>query len=269
MACLNRASCFVDCASSPGSAGTNCWPGWRASPRGSGSAPLSFRQEQLWLFDRFAPSSRAYGLGFAFPIEGPLDADALGAALADLLQRHTVLRSTFPDDDTQGTQHVQPAPSEVRLDVEDLPGGPLRPRADEIVQDELRRGLDLNSGPMVRFRLLRADASHHLLVLTSHYIVLDPRSARVLQRDLAVAYRARVGGTAPQWQQEPVDFGAYASWQRERTEQDDVQYWRGILAGWEGTECLADGTRPRLLDLRTATWSARRCRRTCSPRPTP
>ncbi len=217
------------------------------------SAPLSFRQEQLWLFDRFAPSSRAYGLGFAFPIEGPLDTGALRTALLDLLQRHTVLRSTFPDDDTEGTQHVQPAPSEVRLDVEDVPDGKLRARADEVVQDELRRGLDLNSGPMARFRLLRSDPEHHLLVLSSHYIVLDPRSARVLQRDLAVAYRARVDGTAPQWPHEPVDFGAYASWQREWCEQDGVrdagEYWRGALAGWEGTELPADGVRPRLLDL--------------------
>jgi amino acid adenylation domain-containing protein len=217
------------------------------------SAPLSYRQEQLWLFDRFAPSSRAYGLGFAFPIEGPLDTDALRVALTDLLQRHTVLRSTFPDDDTQGTQHVQPAPTELRLDVEDVPGGKLRARADEVVQDELRRGLDLNSGPMARFRLLRADPEQHLLVLTSHYIVLDPRSARVLQRDLAAAYRARAGGIAPQWQQEPVDFGAYASWQREWCAQDGVrdagEHWRGTLAGWEGTELPADGPRPRLLDL--------------------
>ncbi|MEV0135191.1 amino acid adenylation domain-containing protein [Dactylosporangium sp. NPDC050688] len=217
------------------------------------SAPLSFRQEQLWLFDRFAPSSRAYGLGFAYPIEGPLDPGALHAALTDLLQRHTVLRSTFPDDDTEGTQHVQPAPAEVPLPVEDVEEGKLRARADEVVQDELRRGLDLNSGPMARFRLLRADAERHLLVLTSHYIVLDPRSARVLQRDLAVAYRARVAGTAPQWPQDPVDFGAYASWQREWAAQDEArdaaEHWRGALAGWEGTELPADGARPRLLDL--------------------
>ncbi|MET7418840.1 amino acid adenylation domain-containing protein [Dactylosporangium sp. NPDC005555] len=217
------------------------------------SAPLSLRQEQLWLFDRFAPSSRAYGLGFAFPIEGPLDPEALRAALVDLQQRHTVLRSTFPDDDEQGTQHVQQTPQDLRLDVEDVPADRLRGRADEIVHDELRRGLDLNSGPMVRCRLLRADEERHLLVLTSHYIVLDPRSAGVLQRDLAVAYEARVAGSAPQWKEEPVDFGAYAAWQREWAGQDAAreaaEYWRGTLAGWEGTELPADHARPRLLDL--------------------
>ncbi|MGI5176778.1 non-ribosomal peptide synthetase [Dactylosporangium sp. CA-152071] len=226
------------------------------------SAPLSFRQEQLWLFDRFAPSSRAYGLGFAFPIEGPLKPEALRAALADLQQRHTVLRSTFPDDDKQGTQHVQPAPQDVRLDVEDVTGSTdgtdgtgdrLRARADEVVKDELRRGLDLNSGPMVRFKLLRAGDERHLLVLTSHYIVLDPRSARVLQRDLGVAYEARVAGAAPQWKEPAADFGAYASWQRDWCRQDGVRdasdHWRGALAGWEGTELPTDHPRPRLLDL--------------------
>lgn len=219
---------------------------------GTRSAPLSYRQEQLWLFDRFAPSSLAYGLGFAFPIEGEFDPGALRAALTDLLQRHTILRSTFPDENARGTQQVQPA-TDIRLEMEDVPDGRLRPRADEIVQGELRRGLDLNTGPMVRFRLLRAAPDRHLLVLTSHYIVLDPRSARVLHSDLAVAYRARVAGTAPQWPDEPVDFGAYATWQRDWCGRDAAreatEYWRGALAGWEGTELPADTTRPRLLDL--------------------
>ncbi|MFJ7241820.1 amino acid adenylation domain-containing protein [Streptomyces olivaceus] len=219
---------------------------------GSRSAPLSYRQEQLWLFDRFAPSSLAYGLGFAFPIEGRLAPEALRAALTDLLQRHTVLRSTFPDEDTRGTQQLKPVP-EVRLEVEDVPDGQLRTRADEVVQGELRRGLDLNSGPMIRFRLLRATPEQHLLVSTSHYIVLDPRSAQVLQSDLAHAYQARTGGEAPKWAQDPVDFGTYASWQRDWCEQDGAreatEYWRGALAGWESTELPTDFRRPRLIDL--------------------
>ncbi|WP_078600092.1 non-ribosomal peptide synthetase [Streptomyces violens] len=216
------------------------------------TAPLSYRQEQLWLFDRFAPSSLAYGLGFAFPVEGRLDPDALRAALTDLLARYTVLRSTFPDEDAKGTQLVQPVP-DVRLAAEDVPGGELRSRADEVVRDELRRGLDLNTGPMVRFRLLRAAPERHLLVLISHHIVLDPRSARVLQRDLAFAYEARIKGAAPQWPQEPVDFGSYASWQREWCAQEAAReatdHWRGALAGWESTELPTDTPRPRLLDL--------------------
>ncbi|MFD7169145.1 non-ribosomal peptide synthetase [Streptomyces violascens] len=223
---------------------------------GARSAPLSYRQEQLWLFDRFAPSSLAYGLGFAFPIEGPLAPEALRAALGDLLERHTVLRSTFPDEDTRGVQQVKSVP-EIRLEIEDVPGGQLRPRADEVVQGELHRGLDLNSGPMARFRLLRATPEQHLLVLTSHYIALDPRSARVLQSDLAHAYQARTRGEAPKWAQEPVDFGAYASWQREWCEQDGareaIEYWHGALAGWEGTELPTDSPRPRLIDLSSDT----------------
>ncbi len=216
------------------------------------SAALSYRQEQLWLFDRLAPSTLAYGLGFAFPVEGPLDPEALRAALTDLLRRHTVLRSVFPDEDTEGVQRVQPVP-EVRLDVEDVPEERLRPRADEVVRGELRRGMDLNSGPLVRFRLLRAAPERHLLVLTGHSLVMDPRSAEVLQRDLAHAYRARAAGRAPEWDREAVDFGRYASWQRDWCERDEArdaaEYWRGALAGWEATELPADLPRPRLIDL--------------------
>lgn len=219
---------------------------------GSGAsrvAPLSFRQEQLWLFDRLAGSTAAYGVGFAVTIGGSLDVARLSAAVDEVAERHTVLRSVFPHENETGTQVVRPWRA-AGLEVEDCTGQDLEKAAAEIVRAQTRTGFDINSGPMIRFALLRLRTDLHALVATSHYLVLDPRSASVFAADLAAAYdrAGTADGVAPAPQ-----FGAYARWQREWAAGPDAgtaaAFWRRTLSGWEATELPADRPRGRLLDL--------------------
>ncbi|HEV2640016.1 MAG TPA: amino acid adenylation domain-containing protein [Actinocrinis sp.] len=225
--------------------------------RGVRSAPLSYRQEQLWLFDRIAPSSTAYGLGFALVLNGRLDLPALTDALNDVLERHAVLRSVFPHEQAEGTQAVLP-PHRVELVVEKAETEaeePARLRSG-IVSGELRTGFDVSAEPLVRFRLLRFGPERHELIVVSHYLAVDPRSISVLKTDLAAAYRDRRDGRSPAWTSD-LQFGQYATWQREWTTGDQAarsaEYWQRTLAGWESTELPADHTRPRVLSLACGT----------------
>ncbi len=224
---------------------------------GSGASrvsPLSFRQEQLWLFDRVAGNSAAYGLGFTVTMSGPLDVARLSAAIDDVAERHTVLRSVFPHEHETGAQVVRPWRS-VTLTVEDCTGQDLEKAAAEMVRTQARAGFDINSGPMVRFSLLRLHSDLHALVVTSHYLVLDPRSADVFAADLAAAYDRRGGGSAAETA--APQFGAYATWQREWASGPDARaaadFWRHTLSGWEATELPADRPRARQLDLTSGT----------------
>ncbi|MFT7840505.1 amino acid adenylation domain-containing protein [Saccharothrix sp. BKS2] len=225
---------------------------------GNRVAPLSHRQEQLWLFDRVAPSSAAYGLGFAITVAGPLDVPALRRAVDDVAERHTVLRSVFPHEHETGVQVVRPW-QPVALDVEDRTGRDATGAAAEVVRDELRAGFDVNGDVMVRFRLLRLAADRHVLVVTSHHLVLDPRSADVLLDDLAAAYVRRAGdpGAGPADDAPPPQFGEFARWQRGWAQGPEAEraaeFWRRALGGWETTEPPADLPRTRLLDLTSRT----------------
>ncbi|MFD7657528.1 amino acid adenylation domain-containing protein [Actinosynnema sp. NPDC059797] len=230
---------------------------------GNRVAPLSHRQEQLWLFDRVASSSAAYGLGFVIEVAGPLDVAVLRRAIDDVAERHTVLRSVFPHEHETGVQVVRPW-RPVALDVEDLAGRDsagqdLAGAAVRVVRDELRAGFDVTGDVMVRFRLLRLAADRHALVVTSHHLVLDPRSAGVLRDDLATAYARRAGapGAGPAGDAPPPQFGEFARWQREWAQGPEAEraaaFWQRALAGWEVTEPPVDFPRPRLLDLTSRT----------------
>ncbi|MEM8933922.1 MAG: condensation domain-containing protein, partial [Acidobacteriota bacterium] len=70
-----------------------------ALPRAEGenTFPLSFSQLRQWILEQLEPGTAAYNLPAAIRLQGPLDADALTAAVDGVVQRHEGLRTVFVD----------------------------------------------------------------------------------------------------------------------------------------------------------------------------
>ncbi|WP_228792652.1 amino acid adenylation domain-containing protein [Nocardia cyriacigeorgica] len=198
--------------------------------------PLSLPQQRLWFLNRFAPESSAYNIAFALRIDGDLDVAALGEALADLVDRHEVLRTRFPDDDLGPHQVILPV-------AEAVPAVEPTPVTEADVDGHLarlaRRGFDLTTETPLRITLLRVDERHHVLGVAVHHIAADGWSLGPLTRDLATAYLARRGGAAPNWQPLAVQYADFGLWQREylgeATDADSpaakqLEFWRSQLA---------------------------------------
>ncbi|MFF2810183.1 amino acid adenylation domain-containing protein [Streptomyces sp. NPDC058000] len=197
--------------------------------------PLSFAQRRLWFLQQFEGPSATYNLPLLLRLTGDLDVMALHGALHDVVQRHESLRTVFPDRDGSPHQQVlaadasRPAVETVRTAAERLPA---------LLREAASHAFDLTRDIPVRAWLYATAPDEHVLLLLVHHIAADGGSLAPLTRDLSVAYTARSTGTAPQWDELPVQYADYTLWQREVLGDEDdpdsviseqVAFWQKTL----------------------------------------
>ncbi|MFF9088257.1 non-ribosomal peptide synthase/polyketide synthase [Streptomyces sp. NPDC014991] len=215
------------------------------------AVPLSFAQHRLWMVNAIEEAGALYNLPLATRLRGTLDAEALRAALADVVARHEVLRTLYTERGGLPHQRVlDPAEACPDLRVVTVSESALDGAVAAAVRHEFRLDAELP----LRATLLALGPDDHVLVLVLHHIAGDAWSMRPLARDLAEAYAARRSGSAPQWAPLPVQYADYALWQRDLL--GDVRdphseaarqaaYWKDALAGLpDALELPAARTRP-------------------------
>ncbi|MFI9814180.1 non-ribosomal peptide synthetase [Saccharothrix variisporea] len=199
--------------------GTTTRPALHPQPRPA-TVPLSPAQRSLWFLYELEGPDPAYNIPLAAHLTGPLDADALDAALTDVVTRHESLRTLLSAEG----QHVQP-PHDVRCAR--VSGRDV----DEFVAEAARRPFRLDREIPIRASLLAVGPEEHELVLVVHHSAADEWSARPLLRDLSTAYAARRANRAPEWTPLPVQYADYALWRQEIPVEDQREYWVRRLEG--------------------------------------
>ncbi len=178
--------------------------------------PLSFAQSRLWFVDQFQGPSAIYNIAVALRLSGPLDSEALGGALADVVQRQESLRTLFPAVDGVPHQLVVPAAgADFGWAVVDAEGWP-DDRITEAIDAVARHEFDLAAEIPLQARLFRVAADNHVLVAVVHHIAADGGSITPLVHDLGLAYASRRNGSAPEWADLAVQYIDYTLWQREQ-----------------------------------------------------
>ena len=224
--------------------------------------PLSFAQSRLWFLDQLLGPSPIYNMAVALRLRGRLDADALGAALADALARHESLRTLFIAPDGVPQQLVV-APEQADFGWAVVDASDWSPaQLAEGISVVARHTFDLSTEIPLQARLFGIAEDEHVLAVALHHIAADGWSITPLVRDLGMAYASRCGGQAPGWAPLPVQYADYTLWQRDQLgDLDDdesaiavqLAYWQKALAGMpERLQLPTDRPYPLVADYRGA-----------------
>ncbi|NES81670.1 MAG: amino acid adenylation domain-containing protein [Moorea sp. SIO2B7] len=194
--------------------------------------PLSLTQQSLWFLGQLEENPAVYNLVRAFVITGPLDRTSLENAIATLIDRHEILRTTF--EPREGMPFGVIAPHiRLPLSMVDLPTEGFDV-IEEVILQQQNRPFDVTVGPLVRFTLISNSQEKQILLLTMHHIISDDWSIQVLLRELSSLYRAGLTQTPPSLPALPIQYVDYATWQRRRFtgefRDSQIKYWQQQLA---------------------------------------
>ncbi|MFC8529663.1 amino acid adenylation domain-containing protein [Nocardia sp. NPDC057227] len=213
--------------------------------------PLSPAQRRIWFLNRFERGGAGYNMPFVLRLTGTVEPDALRAAVTDLVTRHEVLRTVFPAAEEPSPAH------QLVLDPAPMLDAPVPVTADELdgrLAAAAATGFDLTREIPFRATLFAVDDDSFALLVVLHHIAADGLSLRVLARDLAHAYSARLTGAASAAPPLAVQYADYSLWQHELDRGGQLAYWTDQLAGLPDSLALpTDRPRPAIASGRGGT----------------
>jgi amino acid adenylation domain-containing protein len=195
----------------------------------------SFAQQRLWFLDRLDPDTATFNVPFGWLIEGQLNTEALRRAIAEVVRRHEVLRTSFK---AQESGPVQVIAQETSFSLEVLDATAEKDPASSGKRALAKLALvpfDLEAGPLFRVLLAKYSEDQHSLLFVVHHIVFDGWSVGVLDEELEQLYGAFSSGLPSPLAELPVQYADYADWQRgwlvSGALENQINYWKSKLEG--------------------------------------
>ncbi|MBE9115230.1 amino acid adenylation domain-containing protein [Lusitaniella coriacea LEGE 07157] len=198
--------------------------------------PLTLPQERLWLLDRLAGGNSAYNLVRAMRLQGKLDISALERAIAAIIERHEVLRTSIRVVEGKPVPEIAPTlPFSLPvLELQGLPEGEKAAEVRQILTQHHQQPFNLEREPLWRVRVLQLKEREFLFLFAIHHIIADGWSIEVFWQELSQLYSSFSHNTPPSLSELPIQYGDFARWQRqylEETREVQLDYWQQQLAG--------------------------------------
>lgn len=199
--------------------------------------PLSFSQERVCFIQQLNPTNISYNYQTILRFTGLLDVTVLERSLSEIIRRHEILRTTFPQVEGSLVQRIHPAWI-VILPLVDLRGvaeDEQECAAQHVIHEEIRKPFDYTQLPLIRWKLLQLSTTEHILLHMEYHLVHDGWSFNLFLRELFTLYRAFTAGEPSPLPELPIQFADFAQWQRAWMQSEvaatQLAYWREVLTG--------------------------------------
>jgi amino acid adenylation domain-containing protein/non-ribosomal peptide synthase protein (TIGR01720 family) len=207
---------------------------------------LSPLQEGMLFHTLLTPGTGMYVMQAAFPLYGALDVQSFERAWQTVVDRHTILRTSFHWNNVD--KPLQVVYRSVKLPVQYLdwtamPSAERQARLDTFLTEDRERGFELSEAPLLRLSVTdQGEGSRHI-VFSLHHLLIDGWSSDLVYTEAAALYDAYCRNV-------PLElppcrpYGDYIAWLQRQDLSIAEAYWRKALKGYLGPLPLGVGLPP-------------------------
>ncbi len=196
---------------------------------------LSPMQQGMLFHSLYSPGTGTYFEQSLFTIKGDLDLRAFEQAWQRVVDRHSILRTSFLWEDLEKPLQVVHRQVTLTIEKKDWRGLVDAERDREFesfITGDRRRGFGLGVAPLMRLALFQYKDDEYRFLFSRHHLLLDRWSRALLLNDFYSFYEALTRGVDPGLN-EPRPYSDYIGWLA--AEQDTgaaAEFWRASLAGF-------------------------------------
>ncbi|MFD3813648.1 amino acid adenylation domain-containing protein [Streptomyces rubiginosohelvolus] len=170
--------------------------------------PLNAGQQGVWFAHQLDASGQQYNCAEYIDIEGPVDRERLLSSWTSLRAEADVLRIRSVEEEADELRQVLDPGHAVEPDLLDFSSdADPRERALDWMRRAVSRPVDLGTGPISAFALLKLADDRYFFFLRIHHVVIDGYGVHLLVQRLAEIYSASADGRS----EVPRVFGPLAS----------------------------------------------------------
>lgn len=198
--------------------------------------PMTQSQERLLFLDHLMDGVFAGNLPVPLKLYGDLNVPAFQNSLQAIVDRHSILRTTFHID---GERLYQKIHSKFHVDLvlmdyrseENIPYDTL----DEFIVEEGQKPFDLAKLPLFKFFLIKIKPGETIFFFVKPSIIWDGWSFDVFIHELDQLYDAFRQGNPSSLQELKIQFYDYSIWHRKRITgyevKKQIEFWKKKLPG--------------------------------------
>ena len=193
--------------------------------------PLSPMQDLMLFYTLSAPNSGVLSEQVSLTLQGKLELAAFQKAWQIVVNRHTILRTSFLWEGLKSPLQVVRQQVELPWEISDwraMGEKEQQARLHDLLSQDRNRAFDLTKAPLLRFTLIRLQETSYQFVLSFHHLLMDGWCLPLIFRECMACYHTIQQGT-PIDLEPAVPYRKYIAWLKTQSEAEAENYWRQTL----------------------------------------
>ncbi|MCI0488112.1 MAG: condensation domain-containing protein [Blastocatellia bacterium] len=195
---------------------------------------LSPMQEGILFHSLYLSDPGMYFVQKVWRMPGQIDASALKQSWQRVIDRHSVLRTSFVWKNRKKPLQVVHRQVSLPWSQEDLRGlceSDRQERLKQLLKADQEKGFDFAISPLMRFLLLRLEDDLYEFTWSHHHILLDGWSAVIVLNEVYALYQSLSKGREVSLEL-PRPFRDYIAWLRRQDLSRAGEFWTRYLKGF-------------------------------------